>query len=246
MNAALEPLASAIEAAPPWLSPYTAIAQQVLAAASCQSVAAALNAARGHSANSKRFVEQSALPVGEPYESFIARTSSIPTRDNLHDLFNGLMWLAYPKTKARLNSVHARAIEEHGASGPRGPLRDALTVFDENAALLRAPADLVEALRLRDWKALFLERREQWRWAQLVVFGHALLEKLIYPRKPITAHVWIVEKLEDEAVASTLDVERLTTAAFVPLPVLGVPGWWAANEDPTFYDDATVFRPPRL
>ena len=28
--------------------------------------------------------------------------------------------------------------------------------------------------------------------------------------------------------------------------VLGIPGWWAANEDPAFYADAKVFRPPRL
>ena len=27
-----------------------------------------------------------------------------------------------------------------------------------------------------------------------------------------------------------------------PLPLLGVPGWWPANADPAFYDDASVFR----
>jgi hypothetical protein len=26
--------------------------------------------------------------------------------------------------------------------------------------------------------------------------------------------------------------------------VLGVPGWWAANEAPAFYDDPFVFRKP--
>jgi len=31
----------------------------------------------------------------------------------------------------------------------------------------------------------------------------------------------------------------------VPLPVLGVPGWWAGNEAPDFYADAQVFRPAR-
>jgi hypothetical protein len=25
--------------------------------------------------------------------------------------------------------------------------------------------------------------------------------------------------------------------------VLGVPGWWPANQDPAFYRDAAVFRP---
>jgi cytochrome P450 len=27
--------------------------------------------------------------------------------------------------------------------------------------------------------------------------------------------------------------------------VLGVPGWWAANASPDFYDDTNVFRPGR-
>lgn len=32
---------------------------------------------------------------------------------------------------------------------------------------------------------------------------------------------------------------------FAPLPVLGVPGWWAANAEPGFYADPAVFRAPR-
>jgi cytochrome P450 len=31
----------------------------------------------------------------------------------------------------------------------------------------------------------------------------------------------------------------------MPLPVLGIPGWWPANRDPSFYADAQVFRPGR-
>lgn len=238
---ALLALSSALDAHWPWLSPYRRVAQQVLAAAGSVSVAAALNAA-----GVKCFVEQSALPVGEPYESFVARNGSIPTRDNLHDLFNGLAWLSYPITKQRLNTLHAQAIEQQGIAGSRGSLRDALTVFDENAALLQAPAELVQLLRVRDWKALFVTRRSLWQSAGLIVFGHALLEKLLSPRKAIAAHVWIVESLEDEAIASTLTVERLTAKSFLPLPVLGVPGWWEPNEEPAFYEDAEVFRPARL
>jgi hypothetical protein len=245
MSAALTALASSLKALPPWLSPYALVAQQVLNAASSESVAAALNAARGKQLDTLRFVDQSALPSGESYESFIARTNCIPTRDDTHDLFNGLMWLSYPKTKQRLNALHARAIEQQGGTGSRGPLRDALTVFDENAALLQAPAELIEALRLRDWKALFLTRRALWQSARLLVFGHALMQKLMSPRKAITAHVWLVQELEDVAIAATLSPERLTTKTYLPLPVLGVPGWWAANEEPSFYEDAGVFRPTR-
>jgi hypothetical protein len=79
---------------------------------------------------------------------------------------------------------------------------------------------------------------------QLVIFGHALLEKLLQPRKPITAHVWTVEALDDATIAASLAEQRLSTRAFLALPVLGVPGWWSANEDPAFYEDAAVFRPP--
>ena len=31
----------------------------------------------------------------------------------------------------------------------------------------------------------------------------------------------------------------------LPLPVLGIPGWWPENEKEDFYDDAAVFRPAR-
>jgi predicted polyphosphate/ATP-dependent NAD kinase len=38
---------------------------------------------------------------------------------------------------------------------------------------------------------------------------------------------------------------RDVLAAAPDVPVLGVPGWWAANEAPAFYDDVQVFRPAR-
>ena len=47
----------------------------------------------------------------------------------------------------------------------------------------------------------------------------------------------------DRWVAGDLRVEKLADKPFAHLPVLGVPGWWPANEDPAFYDDAAVFRP---
>jgi hypothetical protein len=243
---ALASLAEALKAPAPWLLPYVPVARRVLAAASSSSVADALNAAKGGLLDAVRFVEQAALPHGEPYESFIARTGCVPTRDNLHDLFNGLMWLCYPRTKRRLNILHAEEIERRGGTaGARGALRDALTLFDENAAILQAPPVLVDALRERRWNALFVQSRAQWQSARLAIFGHALLEKLMQPRKAITAHVWLVADVNDEAMASGLAPEHLAAKPFLPLPVLGVPGWWPGNETPAFYDDAEVFRPPR-
>lgn len=246
MDDALTSLAEALKTPAPWLLPYVPVAQRVLAAAKSGSVTEALNGATDNNIDPVRFVEQAALPTDEPYESFIARTGCVPTRNNLHDLLNGLMWLSYPKAKRRLNVLHAVEITRRGnTTGPRGALRDALTLFDENAAILQAPDVLVKALRGRHWKELFVEWRAEWQTARLAIFGHALLEKLMQPRKPITAHVWLVEDASDGTIAASLAPERLAAKDFLPLPVLGVPGWWPANEVPAFYDDADVFRPMR-
>jgi len=245
MKSALAPLTCALQNPPPWLALYLPLTRRILHTANSQSVAAALNDARDDSTAPLRFVAHSALPAGEPYESFIARTACVPTRDNLHDFFNGLMWLSYPQTKRRMNELQAQQIALHGTSGPRGSLRDAITLFDENAAVLQAPPELVEALRQHDWNTLFIAQRSRWQSARLVVFGHALMEKLMQPRKAITAHIWLIDELTDCELASSLTPERLDAKPFLPLPLLGVPGWWSANEDPSFYEDAEVFRPPR-
>ena len=50
----------------------------------------------------------------------------------------------------------------------------------------------------------------------------------------------------DRWLADDLAPAVLATKPFTPLPVLGVPGWWAANEEATFYDDPSVFRAPRV
>lgn len=232
--------------------------------------AQALNAAPQAGRTGIEFVPQSALPPGQGYEHYMAQTGQCPTRDNLHDFFNGLCWLRFPQTKKKINQLHAAELERVGTGGgtgngncngnaaaasailpPRGPVRDALTVLDENAAFLLAPPPLWEALEARDWQRLFIELRPLWAQAQLMLFGHALLEKLVSPRKPITAHVYraqpAIQSLEalDAWVAGDLSATKLAAKPFIPLPVLGVPGWWAQNEEFSFYDDPRVFRPPR-
>lgn len=198
-----------------------------------------------------RFVSQAALPAHESYEAFIARSHSVPTRDNLHDFFNGLCWLRFPEIKARLNALQAAEIARVGVQPLRGPVRDALTVFDENAAFLQAPPQLWQALRDRNWQRLFVDLRADWVDAKLVLFGHALLEKLVLPRKAITAHVYLANPPMgslaslDAWVANDLTPEKLATKPFTPLPVLGVPGWWPDNQAPEFYNDPQVFRPAR-
>lgn len=237
----LRNLATVLLDPPPWWMPHVATAQRILSHAPAGKVVPAINGART-SQVPVRFVDQSALAPEDAYESFIARERSVPTRENLHDLLNGLMWLQFPQIKQRLNSLQVQQIRQLGTAGPRGALRDALTLFDENGALLQAPPPLIDALRQKDWTRLFLDLRAHWSSAQLVLFGHALLEKLMQPRKPITAHVWIVEEIDDAAIAASITEQAWSAKPFLPLPVLGVPGWWPENESPDFYADEEVFR----
>lgn len=181
----------------PWFAPYrelgAALYERVRAGLP---VAEALDAGRAGAgvelrAGALRFVPQEALPPGVAYEAHIAATACVPTRDNLHDFFNGLVWWTFPAWKRRLNELQAEQIAALGIGARRGPVRDALTLFDENGALLAAAPDLVEDLRERRWQRLFVEQRGRWQAeARLVVFGHALLEKLVAPWKSVTAHVW--------------------------------------------------------
>lgn len=212
------------------------------------------------------FVPQEALPEGTAYEEFISATGQVPTRANLHDFFNGLVWQTFPLIKRALNALQAAQIAAAGSvNKARGPARDAATIFDENAALLvvrasSAGRELVDELRAHCWDAALLEKRALFgRDAQVWLFGHALMEKLVAPRKAITAHTRIVFAPDayferdasaqrawiDSTVAQALCDEGLSTAGFTPLPVLGVPGWWP-QQDLDFYLDTSVFRPKRL
>ena len=234
----------------PWLAPVALLGRQVVA--QCQAgmlLPEALNACAPPADDLPvRFVPQSALPAGEAYESYIFNSKQCPTREGLHDFFNGLMWHSFPRTKARLNQLQAAQITAGGIGRVRGSVRDALTLFDENMAFLRAPEPLWEALLAKRWSVVFTELRPLWAQSYLVLFGHALLEKLVFPRKAITAHVLLVHPATDAHsdldawVAAALNPDQLAAKPFANLPVLGVPGWWSANEAPGFYQDPMVFR----
>jgi len=240
---------TAIDWTAPWLDPF---GNDGAAAESRWRAHGALPSALNASGTTPvHFVPQSALPPGEAYEAFIFRTGQVPTRDGLHDFFNGLCWLQFPQTKRKLNQLQAAQIAASGIQPVRGPTRDAITVFDENAAFFQGPDALWDALVAKDWQALFVSLRPLWSDAYLLLFGHALLEKLVSPRKPITAHVYRAQAAinsvasVDAWMAADLSAEKLASKPFAHLPVLGVPGWWPANEDAAFYADASVFRAPR-
>ncbi len=233
----------------PWFAPWRALGEPAARqAVQHRSVAQALNAHRD-----VRFVPQAALPDGHAYEDFIFKTAQVPTRDGLHDFFNGLCWHRFPQSKRRLNQLQAAEIATQGIRPTRGPVRDALTLFDENVVLMHAPDAVWHALQARDWLQLFVDLREQWKQVHLVLFGHALLEKLVMPYKSITGHVYRVanevnphdEAALDAWLVHDLQPAKLATKPYEPLPVLGVPGWWPANAERAYYEDTQVFRPKR-
>jgi hypothetical protein len=237
----------------PWFAPLQPQGEPVWQRAQTLPVAQALE--QTSPGAKPRFVPQDDLPDGSAYETHIFQTGRVPTRDNVHDLFNGLVWLGYPRAKARVNELQSAQIVCDGVQPVRGPVRDALTLLDENGALLLASAPLWQALRERQWRTLFVDLRPAWQQARLLVFGHALLEKLLNPRKDLTAHVYLPRQpmpgaaagpqALDAWLAGDLTPDHLAAKPFTPLPVLGVPGWWPESENFSFYDDSVVFRPRR-
>ncbi|MCA3182265.1 MULTISPECIES: DUF3025 domain-containing protein [unclassified Cupriavidus] len=256
---------SAIDWTRPWFRPFAEIAASNPALIggdlrqALNAHAAQLPDLRNARGMPLRFVPQANLPEGVAYEAHIDATGLVPTRDNLHDAFNALVWLHFPETKRLLNRLQAEAIARDGVGQVRGGLRDAATLFDENAVIfVSQDVSLFDALRGFAWRDLFVERRDAWHTRCTVVpFGHALLEKLVQPYKSVTAHAWWIQAAPevsldqlDRLLAGSLDAAagsgRLAGGrSFAPLPVLGIPGWCDDNADPSFYADAGVFRPGR-
>ena len=147
----------------PWFAQFAArgVRWQQAAIAGETQLLAAMNADAAHSlqltgrGQRLAFIAQDELPPGAAYEAHIAATGCVPTRHNLHDFFNASVWFAFPRIKAALNARQSAAIDALGVGPTRGGVRDALTLFDENA-LLFACADpaLRTALRGFDWRTL--------------------------------------------------------------------------------------------
>ena len=214
-----------------------------------------------------RFV--TADPGASPgFESRTWLTGEVEVRRiDWHDLLNALVWITYPTAKAAINGRHQGALEAEagapGEDGRRSPPRDALTHFDEDGmVVVCSEPELAALLRGFAWKELFWHRRAQVRRAlRFFPFGHALYHKALAPFIGMTGKALLFEvapaMLERDTDALRAEVDRLTALhvwnpermlgprELCPLPVLGVPGWWAANEDAAFYDDAGYFRPGR-
>ena len=209
-----------------------------------------------------RFVESFGGTDGYEERAFLA--GEIATRPgNRHDLFNALVWLALPLTKAALNRRHHAALTDARRDGraERGALRDALTQFDECGVVVAGCCpELWSALCLHRWRDVFVDRREKLlRTARFLVFGHASHDALAAPFVGLCGKALFVDvdeawlNLPDQAALAALDARLAVlfdTRGFSPrdwqpLPLLGIPGATVDNEQPDYYDDTRQFRPAR-
>ncbi len=182
--------------------------------------------------------------------------------ENWHDLFNALVWMAFPKTKAAMNARHFALLQKH-KDRQRSPAGDALTLFDEDGVVVLSGSEyLLELLREFRWKELFWAQREAVKAEmRFLLFGHAMYDKALHPFVGMTAKSILLPvpeamlKLQGTALNDAVDLYLADYVADVchltrgkslsPLPVLGVPGWWPQNESGDFYDDTSYFRPGR-
>lgn len=276
---------TAINQHQPWLLPFLDIHQaltQDLYSLSQSSLASWLN---GHFSKHRIaikkhpdgtplcFTTQDDLPHGMAYERFIYQQHKIPTRNNLHDWFGACVWSVFPKTKALLNAKHIAHMNDDNT---RNRLRDTITVFDENGAILVISNEKIGhhiacALTNFDWQQCLIDHRPYWHnpnspkdsdKAKIFIFGHALLEQLITPRKPLCSHTLIVSvpplffgltkdkqhTFLDDCLSHRLEQllqDGVTPKQLNPLPILGVPHFWQENQQPQFYQDTFVFRKGR-
>lgn len=209
-----------------------------------------------------RFAKPSAAV--ESYEARAFLTGEVATRaGNRHDLFNALIWLAFPLTKAALNRRHVGALRlaQKQPGAVRGPLRDALTQFDECGVIVAGSSpDLWAALRAHRWREVFVDRRDELqRTTRFIVFGHASHDALAAPFVGLCGKGLFVEVdgvwLDlpettalaglDARLAALFDTGDFSPRDWQPLPLLGIPGATKDNERPDYYDDRRQFRPAR-
>jgi hypothetical protein len=181
------------------------------------------------------------------YEVQLYETGQVQTRaGSLHDLFNALAWLAFPKTKALINALHAEEIPREG--GRRGRRRDLLTLLDEGGAIVHCDdAQLISLARGFQWKALFWEQRARVREAmRFRVLGHATLEQALRPWPGIACKALFVPwgAHSDAAAAAWLGGlgAHATPRELPALPLFGYPGWLPGSEHAGFYDERRYFR----
>lgn len=199
------------------------------------------------------------------YEAHIHATGAVPTRpDDWHDFFNALAWCVWPRSKAACNGLHLQQLAQRqleGLSG-RGPLRDALTQFDECGIVVVSADPAIPALLMEHrWEeALWTRRQQLIESTRFLVFGHGSWDSLRAPFFGLCAKAlyrvvdadWLNlsetarQRDTDAWLAAHLASGQFSKAELHPLPLLGIPGVSAANNCAEYYRDPRQFRPSRV
>ena len=152
-----------------------------------------------------------------------------------HDLFNALVWAAFPRSKRALHLRQFRALQRWLPAGAsRLPNRrtreqDALTLFDEGGAVLIATGAR-ESLSSR-----------------VVPFGHAVMEHVCFQREAVrSAAVWLdlpsepraeggerglLEAIDRELSRRMLDPAEFSTPDFDAVVTFEPPDAWHLTVD---------------
>ncbi len=161
--------------------------------------------------------------------------------------------------------VQTNKPEEAGAAtrSERGAVRDVNTLLDESGVIVvYAEPELATLLRDFQWRELFWRRRAQVQASMgFYLFGHGLYEKALQPYIGMTGQglLLAVEQMffslplaQQLTHLDGLLAEHLAAPGYCrstrdlsPVPLLGVPGWVAENEDAAYYDNTAYFRPGR-
>lgn len=212
------------------------------------------------------FICQLALPPSNDYyEQIIFEQRLIPTRPNSwHDLFNGLVWLQFPKSKNLLNRLHMEDIARYGLN-PRTVRRNHLTHLDECGVVVAIEVEptlppFAELLRQHEWERVFVEHRTDWQQSvHCFMFGHANLEMLLQPFIGLTGK-WLsvavpigfsqLSKAQQLKIVDEQLYAMINSGHFFnqqkplhPMPLLGIPEVHEANEQAEFYANTAYFRP---
>lgn len=220
------------------------------------------------SGKSLSFVQQEPGKSGfeSQYEPRCYLSGEVQIRENnLHDLFNALVWIIFPQSKAAINARHYHALtcSKHPLQSQRGHTRDMATLFDESGVIVAcSQSHLAGMLCNFKWKELFwLHREEIISSMGFYIFGHGIYEKAMQPYIGMTGQgllipveddffTWpIPNRIQhlDEKVATYLtDVLHCrNTRELTPVPLLGIPGWSEQNRQAEYYDNQNYFRPGR-
>ena len=225
--------------------------------------------AAAHALKNASGVPVSFVPPAHPPPSALAFEQRIFERGEVetraatwHDAFHACTWLTFPATKARINALHlADGLDT--TPNRRSVLRNILTLIDEGGIIVASsnPA-LLRLLRDFQWHEVFWRQREAVRREMdFVIVGHALYERALAMHYGSTGRGILldvepayfdwgvpdrVRHLDARLALWLADASHLSSTALLhPVPIKGIPGWDAANEDEAYYRDTQQFRPGR-